>query len=185
MAVTKIGHCAFYHHPNLKTVRTGATRIEYSAFTVSPQLEVVDLVASSNIAIESDAFNSCKKLRHVVLRSLEVANLIAPSAFNGTPMLYEQGGIYVPANLLSSYKNASNWSTVASSIYPIEEYPRSNFDTISDSWSDIFSNNNYSTDYSVGDTKTLELTDETEITMKLVAKNIDIKSQNIKIKKII
>jgi len=178
MSISKVGAYAFYNHPNLERVVVSVPVIEEFAFQGSTKLETVDLISDSAVTINTNAFASCSGLEHLIVRSLTRSSLAATSALIGSPIAIEDGGIYVPADLLDSYKSATNWSAYANNIYPLDEYPRANFDTISDSWSDIFSNSNYATDYAVKDTKTLELTDGTKIKMDLAAFNTDVKADN-------
>lgn len=99
--------------------------------------------------------------------------LSAASAFTGTNIAYGKGAIYVPSELVDSYKIATNWSTYADQIYPISAYPVTDFSTVSDSWTEINANVNYATDYVVGDTKLLDLGTKGKVYMQLVAMDTD------------
>ena len=178
MSLSKVGTYAFYQHPNLEKVKVSAPTIEANAFQSSSKLEVVDLTNAGANTIAANAFASCSKLKHLVVRGLTRSTLSATSALTGTPIALGDGGIYVPSDLLDSYKGATNWSTYTKNIYPLGEYPRANFDSISDSWTDILTNSDYATDYAIKDTKTMELTDGTKIKMDLAAFNTDDKSDD-------
>lgn len=178
MSISKVGTYAFYNHPNLERAVVSAPVIEACAFQNAKKLEVVDLTSSTADTINAYVFSGCSKLTHLIIRSTARSSLSGTSALNGTKIKNGDGGVYVPANLLDSYKSATNWSTFADNIFPIGEYPKSNFDSISDSWSTILSNASYATDYAVKDTKTLELTDGTKIKMDLAALDTDVKSDN-------
>ena len=52
-----------------------------------------------------------------------VCSLSDIEAFNNTPIASGTGYIYVPKALVESYKTAENWSTYASQIRAIEDYP--------------------------------------------------------------
>lgn len=155
-----------------------APTIEANAFQSAAKLNTVDLTSDAAVTINARAFASCPKLEHLIVRSTARSALSETSALNGTKIKLGDGGVYVPADLLESYKSATNWSTIATNIFPIGEYPKSNFDTISDSWAEIFANTNYATAYTVKDTKTMELTDGTRIKMQLAAINTDVKSDD-------
>ena len=178
MSISKVGTYAFYNHPNLERAVVSAPVIEATAFRGATKLETVDLTSTAADTINANAFNGCSNLTHLVVRSTARSTLTATSALNGTKIALEVGGIYVPADLLNSYKGATNWSTFAANIYPIGEYPKANFDTISDSWATILANSSYATAYPIKGTKTLELTDGTKIKMDLSAVDTDIKSDN-------
>lgn len=68
-------------------------------------------------------FNGCHALTMVVLGSDTVCTLSATNVFDSTPIKYGTGYIYVPKALVDSYKSATNWSTFASQIRAIEDYP--------------------------------------------------------------
>ena len=57
----------------------------------------------------------------LILRGNTVATLMNINAFAATPIASGKGFVYVPDNLVDSYKTANNWSTYASQIKPISE----------------------------------------------------------------
>ena len=107
--------------------------IEANAFQGAAKLEVVDLTNSGADTIAANAFASCSKLKHLLVRGTVRSTLSATSALTSTPIALGDGGIYVPADLLDSYKSATIWSTYAKNIYPIGEYPKAVFDSINGS----------------------------------------------------
>ena len=171
MAVSKIAARVFYNHPNLETVRTSAPNIETYALYGCKKLLTVDLTNDSGTYIGTYAFNG-SILTHLAIRSSSVSTLAAVNALDNTKVSRNKGGIYVPSNLVSSYKNASNWATYATRIFPITEFPKSNFDTISDSWSTILEDTNPASHYSIGDTKTLSI-NGVDIPVVIAAFNTD------------
>ena len=64
---------------------------------------------------------------------------------------------------------------MASNIFPIDDYPVTDFGTIKDSWATIIANCNAGTvdNYNIGDTKQLTI-DGTVFFVEIVAKNTDI-----------
>ena len=178
MSISKVGTYAFYNHPNLERAVVSAPVIEANAFQYAKKLEIVDLTSEAAVSIAANAFNSCSDLKHLLVRSSAVSSLAATSALDSTPIALGDGGIYVPANLLASYKAATNWVTYKDNIFPIGDYPKSVFDSIDDSWVTILSNASYSTDYVVKGTKTLELSDGMLIKMDIAAFDTDDKSDN-------
>ena len=178
MSLSKVGTYAFYNHPNLEKVKVSAPTIEANAFQNAKKLEVADLTSETAVSIDANAFNGCSAMKHLIVRSLTRSSLAATSALAGSPIVLGDGGIYVQPSLLDSYKSGTNWSTYANNIYPLGEYPKANFDSISDAWSTILTNPNYATAYAVKDTKTMELTDGTKIKMDLAALDTDVKSDN-------
>lgn len=194
---TKVAQYAFYREANLQTVDTTATTVEQYAFKECANLESVTTNGTSGVNIGQYAFQSCSKLElvdlkntgantiganafanvaslaHLIIRSETVSVLSATSALTGTKIASGTGAIYVPSELVDSYKVATNWSTYAAQIYPISAYPKTDFSTISDSWAEINANANYATDYVVGDTKLLDLGTKGKFYMELVALDTD------------
>lgn len=154
--------------------------IEQNAFKNSG-LTVFDTCGTDSIAITiaSNAL-ATSKIKHLIIRSATRATLQNASAFSGCPIGLGEGGVYVPADLLDSYKSASNWSIYASNIYPIELQNgevvlKTNFDSIQDTWVEILAaeeDGTYSTKYNVGDTKSVEIGNKT-VKMQIAAFDTD------------
>ena len=75
-------------------------------------------------------FHNCRKLKTLILGSSTVCTLDNTSALTGTPIAKyteytngELGYVYVPKSLVDSYKAETNWSSYASQIRAIEDYP--------------------------------------------------------------
>ena len=178
---------AFSSISKLTEVEASAKSIGENAFINCSNLTVIDLTYTGAITIAGNAFMGCKKLTHVIIRSNSVASLAATNAFNATKISIGVGGIYVPSALLTDYKSATNWSTYADNIYPIEEYPKTDFSTITDSWTDIKTHmdaGDYNTRYKVGDIKLLTLNDTNHIQvyMQVAAFDTDTMSNDSKAK---
>lgn len=93
--------------------------VGYYSFTDCSELEVLDLKNTSDIAYGSIV--RCPKLVAVILRKTDkVANLGSSGIFSNTPIANGEGYIYVPTTLLEKYKTATNWTTYADKIVPIE-----------------------------------------------------------------
>ena len=68
-------------------------------------------------------FYGCSSLTTVVIRNTtKVALLNMGNAFSGTKIASGTGYIYVPDELVDSYKVATNWVTYANQIKPLSEY---------------------------------------------------------------
>ena len=123
------------------------------------------------VDLAGNRFNSATSLCHLILRSDTMCTLFS-SALNGTAIAGGIGWIYVPTDLIATYKADSTWSTYANQIVDISEYPKALQDeTISDSWSTIFANednNTYKNVYSLGDIKYTYL-NGTPLPMQIVA----------------
>lgn len=175
-AATSIGQYAFYGCTGLTDVNLpAATSIGKYAFNGCKNLECVDLSGSAKPTINTYAFQNCKKLNAVIIRSDTVATLSGTNALSGTLIAQGLGGIYVPDDLVDTYKAATNWATYAANIYPISAYPVTDFSTIHDSWDEILAAINdgtYATKYTVGDTKLMTI-NGSDVYVQLVAMDAD------------
>lgn len=106
----------------------------------------------------------------------ELCPLAFVNAFEGTPISVGYGYIYVPADLVDTYKAATNWSRYADQIVSLNEYPKTPTGSITDTWEQIFEaeqDGTYSTKYSIGDTKIVDI-DGTAVLMQIVAMDSDV-----------
>lgn len=85
-------------------------------------LEVVQFDStfdSSGAGIGGSWFADCKNLKALILRSTTLVPLTATNAVS-TFLQKGIGNLYVPQSIVSSYKEATNWSSYANYILPIE-----------------------------------------------------------------
>jgi hypothetical protein len=172
---------ACYKNTGLQSVELpGVSQIKANAFDACSNLEVVKLGgegSSNSLSIAANAFNACSKLKHLIVDRPAKASLAEASGLAGTPIARGEGAVYVPNDLLSTYKSDNVWKNFF--IVDKTKYPLSVFDSLADySWSTILTNPDYATSYAVKDTKTMELTDGTKIKMDLAAFNTDVKADN-------
>ena len=84
------------------------------SFNGCTSLTALDLGASTTSLGNNNGLKNCSSLTSIILRRSSVVALGNVNVFTGTK--YASGGaggdIYVPANLINTYKAASNWSTV-------------------------------------------------------------------------
>lgn len=71
------------------------------------------------ITIDQSAFRGCTQLNSIYLMGSSISTLVNNNAFNDSPFANGTGKIYVPANLVSAYQSAQNWSTYASQFMAI------------------------------------------------------------------
>ena len=143
-----------------------ATVMDY-AFSGCSALTTIDFPAVTSIS--SNAFKSCKSLTAIILRSGTMATLGNTNAFSGMPISGGTGYVYVPSALVDSYKTANNWSTYASQIRAIEDYPEI---CAPYSWGAVsyhIENGTYKSVYKIGDTIPLDLGSEGVINMQVAA----------------
>ena len=101
--------------PNVKTAYGGS-------FQSCTELKEADF--SNATSINSNAFYGCSKLEKLILRRTSgICTLANVNAFTNSSIVSGTGFVYVPKELLSKYQSATNWSTYASQIRAIEDYP--------------------------------------------------------------
>ena len=96
------------------------TSIGDSTFYRCTNLTTVNLPECTSIG--TSTFFGCTNLTTVIFGADRVVTLMSSDAFNSSAIT-RTGYIYVPDNLVDSYKIATNWSTYANQIKPISELP--------------------------------------------------------------
>ena len=71
--------------------------------------------------IQNNAFQNCLKLNTFIVRTTSLCVLNYTNAFANTPIATSttEGFIYVPDDLVESYRDATNWTTYKTKIMPI------------------------------------------------------------------
>lgn len=88
-------------------------------FRECTSLKVVDLPKVRTI--NQNVFLNDSALEKVIIRSEEVCTLMNKNAFTGSSIANGTGYVYVPDDLVDSYKEATNWSTYANQIKGLSE----------------------------------------------------------------
>ena len=102
--------------PNLTTVQGNA----FSGCTSLEEVEIGTKEVATALTLSTNAFLNCSSLKELTIYYSSVATLAnASTIFNGTGITATTGSIYVPGDLLTSYKAATNWSNYANRIFPI------------------------------------------------------------------
>ena len=116
--VTTIGDLCFkmttkLTYANLPLV----TSLPIDSFRLST-IQTADFAAVTNI--NRTAFTDCKSLETLIIRTPSVCVISDISvALRGSKIAAGTGYIYVPDNLVDSYKTATNWVALANQIKPI------------------------------------------------------------------
>jgi len=155
---TKFASWAFYNQASLVSAKAPATTVESNAFKGCSALETVELSGTAPVTIAVSAFDACSKLSALIIRSTSMSTIEGPSALSGTKIALGFGAVYVPSNLVDTYKADSKWKNYF--IASIDDYPLSDFSTIRDSWTQILAaeaDGTYKTKYQLGDTKQISV----------------------------
>ena len=116
--VTTIGSACFSMAKNLTSANLPlVTALPTDAFRNS-SIRTADFAAVTNI--NRTAFTDCTSLETLIIRTPSVCVISDISvALRGSKIAAGTGYIYVPDNLVDSYKAATNWVALANQIKPI------------------------------------------------------------------
>ena len=115
---TSIGSSAFYSCKSLTTIDLPkCTSIGGNTFYNCKSLTTVNLPECTSIG--DFAFDGCTNLTTIILSNNQVVTLGNINVFYSSSIANSTGYIYVPDNLVDSYKTATNWSSYANQIKPI------------------------------------------------------------------
>lgn len=102
------------HMPNLSTgIALNLNFGNATAASACQRLEVCDIGKAKSIA--ANTFANCYKLQTLIMRRTSVTTLANVSAFLNTPLRGRNSltaKIYVPQDLIETYKSASVWTTI-------------------------------------------------------------------------
>ena len=79
--------------------------------------------------IETKSFSNCSDMLCLIILSPEVATLVSSDAFSSSGISRGSGYVYVPDDLVESYKSANNWSGYSGKIKGLSELP-SEYDSL-------------------------------------------------------
>lgn len=118
--VTTIGDGCFHVATYLTSANLPlVTALPNNAFR-SSAIRTADFAAVTNI--NRTAFTDCQHLETLIIRTPSVCVISDISvALRGSKIASGTGYIYVPDNLVDSYKTATNWVALANQIKPISE----------------------------------------------------------------
>ena len=115
--VVTIEEGAFSSCSSLSSITlTKVETIGQSAFSHCTSLTSIDLPSVTSIDV--NGFRYCSNLTSFILSGSTVCTL-GGAALNDTSIASGTGYIYVPSNLVDTYKAANNWSTYANQISAI------------------------------------------------------------------
>ncbi len=120
--ITEIGGDAFRTCTKLERVIVpNVTSLRASAFNTCTALKYAEFVNLTTFrGIAESSFKNCTSLEKLVIRGRQCP-LQHTSAFSGSAIEAGTGFVYVPDDLVDTYKTATNWATYADQIKPISE----------------------------------------------------------------
>lgn len=109
--------------PSLITLDQGYAFSGCTALKIADFPVLTAISGSSVFDRKYDTSAGCTSLEAVILRAPSVVELTGSNVFRTTPIESGTGYIYVPDDLVDSYKAMTNWSTYANQIKGLSELP--------------------------------------------------------------
>ena len=122
--ITTIGSYAFRYCEKLKIteIPSGITSLPDYAFSGCTSIEHITILGILR-NMNRSVFTNCTSLSYVSLPNVTSVPTIASNDFDNTPIKNGTGYVYVPDDLIETYKTATNWSIYANQIKGISELP--------------------------------------------------------------
>lgn len=110
---------------NLSNFNTSKVKNMGQAFSGCILMEKIDISSFTSESLTSNnfMFSGCKTLVTVIINNPNLFKITNTYIFSNTPIANGTGYVYVPDNMVETYKSATNWSTYADQIKPISELP--------------------------------------------------------------
>ena len=118
-------YCSSLKSIDLSNFDTSITTRLDTMFANCTSLESIDLSSfdTSALSYGNLIFMSCTNLTKVVINRQDVFKMTNTNMFQNTPISSGTGYVYVPDNMVETYKSATNWSTYADQIKGMSELP--------------------------------------------------------------
>ena len=78
---------------------------------------------TSSTSVNQNMFQYCRNLTKLIINRQDVFKMTNTNMFQDTPIASGTGYVYVPDNMVETYKSATNWSTYADQIKGMSELP--------------------------------------------------------------
>lgn len=108
---------------NKKLIRADFPLLSNIGTSCFANCTALEFVRASPTFINASAFQNCSSLQTLVLLGSTLCSLNNVNVFSGSAIQSGTGYVYVPAALVDEYEAATNWTTYASQIRAIEDYP--------------------------------------------------------------
>lgn len=140
--ITSIGQYAFYRNSTIRSISFPlVTTISQYAFGVCADLEDINFPSLKTLGsyclqnctslksvefpsltkMNTAPFTGCSKLTRIILPGPNICVLGSVNSLSGTPIASGTGYVYVPDELVESYKAESSWENYVAQIKPLSE----------------------------------------------------------------
>lgn len=117
--------CSKLENVDLTGWDTSESKSFSNMFSSCPKLTSMDIshFNGSKATSTTYMFSSCSSLTKLIINNPNVFPMTNVNMLNSTPIKNGTGYVYVPDNLVETYRNSTNWSTYASQIKGMSELP--------------------------------------------------------------
>ncbi len=105
-----------FNAPNLTSLINTSTMFSYCT-----KIRKINFPKLGGMTISANTFPNCYVLDTLILGGSELNPLENVNAFKSTPIEKGTGYVYVPDDLVDTYKTATNWAAFADQIKPVSE----------------------------------------------------------------
>lgn len=110
---------------NLSNFNTSKVKYMSQAFANCILMEKIDISSftSESLTTNNNMFSGCRVLVTIIINNPNLFKITSIYVFNNTSIADGTGYIYVPDDMVETYKSATNWSTYADQIKGMSELP--------------------------------------------------------------
>lgn len=119
------GGCTYLKNINLSNVDTHLVSTMAAMFANCKSLQKLDISSftSEKLTNNINMLNGCSNLSTLIINNNKLFKMTNVSMVSNTPIASGTGYVYVPDDMVETYKSATNWSVYADQIKPIGELP--------------------------------------------------------------
>ena len=117
--------CKKLNKINVSSFNTSNVTYFTNMFALCENLTEIDISTfdTSKASSTNGMFSYCKNLKKVIINNSSVFKMTNTTMLSNTPIASGTGYVYVPDNLIETYRQSTNWSTYANQIKGISELP--------------------------------------------------------------
>lgn len=118
--ITSVGTYAFYRCGELVSITLpSVVSVGDNSFYLCSKLNSIDLASVKTIG--NSAIAGCSSLKQLIIRSDTVCSIDYNNFMSGG-ITSANGYVYVPRDLVESYKTANNWNSIPNRFRALEDY---------------------------------------------------------------
>ena len=89
--------------------------------TIGAFFLISNFITSDLLVVNNNMFQYCTNLKTLIINNPNLFKITNVNAFSNSLIASGTGYVYVPDNMVETYKTATNWSYYSSQIKPLSE----------------------------------------------------------------